>query len=142
MNKHNVIKSLIVLLIAFSFLVIGCREGTTASPKNALSAEEAKEALLPLVPDVKIISVGESPVDGLWEIVIETRGDKVVVYMDSEKTKIISGHIIDLISKSNLTEKRLDEITRVDFSTIPLDNALAMGDPKAKYKAVVFDDPD
>lgn len=142
MNKHLVIKTLSVLLIAFSFLAIGCREGTTASPKNALTAEEAKEALLPLVPDVEIISVGESPVDGLWEIVIETRGNKVVVYMDSGKTKLISGHIIDLISRSNLTEDRLDEINKVDFSTISLDNALVMGDPKAKYSAVVFDDPD
>jgi hypothetical protein len=30
----------------------------------------------------------------------------------------------------------------VDFSAIPLDEALVLGNPEARYKTIVFDDPD
>ncbi len=33
-------------------------------------------------------------------------------------------------------------MNKVDVTQIPLDDALVMGDPKARFRAIVFDDPD
>ncbi len=94
------------------------------------------------IPDVKIIEVRSSPVKGLWEIAVESRGQKGIVYIDSSKKYLISGSIVDLKTKANLTQERSIELNKVDVSLIPLDDALVMGDKDAKYRVIVFDDPD
>jgi thiol:disulfide interchange protein DsbC len=110
--------------------------------KEVISKEEARKVLSVIAPDIKIISVEPSAVEGLWEVVVVTRGKNGVLYLDSARKNIISGSIIDINSRQNLTQIKFDEINKVDFSMIPLDDALVMGDPKAKHKVVVFDDPD
>ena len=42
----------------------------------------------------------------------------------------------------NLTGVRYTDLNRVDVSMIPLDDAIVYGNPRAKHKVIVFDDPD
>ena len=67
---------------------------------------------------------------------------KNIVYLDYSKKKIIIGNVIELQTKTNLTRESLDRINKVDLSQVPLENSLVMGDKDAKYKIVVFDDPE
>ena len=94
------------------------------------------------IPDVKIIEVRPAPLKGLWEVAIETKGQKGIVYIDFSNKYIVSGSIFDITTKTNLTGERLFNLNKVDISQIPLDNALLMGDKDASKKVIIFTDPE
>jgi thiol:disulfide interchange protein DsbC len=91
---------------------------------------------------VKILEIRPSEVKGLWEIDLESKGQKGIIYVDFSKKYVVSGSIIDIKTKANVTQDRFSSINKVDISQIPLDDALVMGDKEAKYRVIVFDDPD
>lgn len=107
-----------------------------------LKNDEAQEILKKLVPDIKVISIKKDTIKYLWEIGFETKGKKGIVYIDLPKKRIISGNIIEINTKRNLTDQSLSEINKVDNSKIPLADALILGNRNAKYKVIVFDDPE
>jgi len=107
-----------------------------------LNADQAKEALKALIPDITIINVGPAPLKGLWEIGMESGGKKGILYLDFSKKNLIAGNIFDIKTRTSYTQESLTKISKVDFSQIPLENSVVMGDKDAKYKIVVFDDPD
>ncbi|MBI4685737.1 MAG: hypothetical protein HY755_11115 [Nitrospirae bacterium] len=109
---------------------------------HKLTNEEAQNFLKDGIPDVKILEVKPAQIKGLWEVVFEARGQKGILYIDSEKKLLVSGQLFDLKKKTNLTAEKLSEINKVDFSKIPLDDALVMGDKNALKKMVVFTDPE
>lgn len=113
-----------------------------AENASVLTADDADRALKSLDPNIRILSVNPAPVAGLWEVVVESKGQKSIVYLDSAQKKVFIGSIVDVVSRTNLTKKRFDEINKIDISLIPLEDALVMGDPKAKHRVIVFDDPD
>ncbi len=112
------------------------------SESLSLSVDEASALLKGLDPNIKVIAVKKSPVEGLWEVDVESGGRKLPVYVDFSKKHLISGSIIDIKEKKNLTQERLSEINKVDVSQIPLDDAVVMGDKNAKHRVIVFDDPE
>ena len=107
-----------------------------------LTAEQAQEALKTVLPDVKILSIEPATLPGLWEAAFTSRGDKGVVYIDATRQFIFVGSVIGLSNGVNYTKKKFEAINTVDFASIPLDNSIILGDPKAEFKVVVFDDPD
>jgi|Deesub1362B_J571_1020462.scaffolds.fasta_scaffold00152_9 thiol:disulfide interchange protein DsbC len=109
---------------------------------HTLSSEEARDLLKELIPDLKVIGVRIAPAKGLWEIAVESRGKKGIAYVDFAKENVIIGQIVKIKTRENLTRERFEELNRIDFSQIPLDNAIVMGNPKAENKVVIFDDPD
>jgi thiol:disulfide interchange protein DsbC len=129
---------LLPLLYSYSF----SETDKERSQSPNLTVDEALPLLKELDPNVKVIAVKTSPVEGLWEVDIESGGRKVIVYVDFSKKHLVSGAIIDLKEKKNLTQERLSEINKVDVSQIPLDDAIVMGDKDAKYRVIVFDDPE
>jgi len=46
------------------------------------------------------------------------------------------------MEKKNLTQERLEELRKIDVSQIPLNDALVLGDQKARIKVISFSDPD
>jgi len=113
---------------------------------HTISNEEIKEILKKLrAPDAEIVKVQDSPLRGLWEISIINKGRPGLFYVDFSKTFVVSGSIVEVKSGKNKTAERLtrlQESRRVDFSKIPLDQALVMGDPVAPRKVAIFTDPD
>ena len=142
-------RKFLFILIAF-FIALASRYGNAfAFDKcdqdcikcHTMNAEEAKEVLQGLIPNVKIIEVRQGPLNGLWEVGIEAGGKKNIIYIDFSKKKVIAGNLIDIKTKTNQTQESFQRINKVDFSSIPLDNSVIMGDKDAKYKVIVFDDP-
>jgi thiol:disulfide interchange protein DsbC len=109
---------------------------------HQLTRKEAVDLIKKVNPDVDVIDVKDAPVRGLWEVVVEAKEKKGIAYVDFSKKHLITGSILEVDTKENLTGKRLYEVSKVDVSSIPLDDALVMGKRDAKYKVVVFDDPD
>ena len=78
----------------------------------------------------------------LREYVIEKNGRKMIVYETRDGKYLIIGAILDAKSGKNLTKERYKEINKVDFSKIPLDEALHLKFGKGGKKLVMVSDPD
>ncbi len=143
-------KLVLLLMVVFSIFILSNKD-TYALDKekhecikcHTLNAEEAKTVLKELIPDIKIISVKDGPVTGMWEVGFESGGRKSLAYLDYPLKHVIAGgNVIVIKTKVNLTRESLKEINRVDLSLIPYENALVLGSKDAKNRVVVFDDPD
>lgn len=121
--------------------VVGSCEAD-CSKCHRITLEEVAGMVKSINPDIEPISVGPSPVRGLWEVVIQARDRRGVAYIDFSKQYVITGSVIKASTRENLTNEKLYELNRVDFSAIPVEEALLLGKPEARFKAVVFNDPD
>lgn len=145
---------LLCILLVVTFLLTstnapGFGESGGACEKDCskchqLTKEEAGAIFNALAPNanIEVVDVEMSPVRGLWEIYIKVMGRKDVLYMDFSRGNIIQGSIINIKNRINITSERRRELTRIDISKIPLDSALIMGNKDAKYKVIVFSDPE
>jgi thiol:disulfide interchange protein DsbC len=107
---------------------------------HSLSKEEAGKILGRMVDNV--IAVVPGPFPGTWEVDVEKDGKKYPLYLDYSGKYLFNGQIVRLSDMENLTGARYTDLNRVDVSMIPLDDAVVYGNPKAKKKVIVFDDPD
>jgi thiol:disulfide interchange protein DsbC len=138
MSKY--ILSILVSIAITSFVFAHIAQGVETSEQPTVEA--AQSLLKESFPDVEVLEVRPAQVKGLFEIVVEQKGQKGIIYIDSSKEYLISGSILDLKTKTNFTQERFNEINKVDVSKIPLDDALVMGEKDAKYRVIVFDDPE
>jgi thiol:disulfide interchange protein DsbC len=138
--------------LLFSFLLLLClfpmsdgygfeARGQDCSKCHTLGRDEAKDLLKNIIPGVIIFDIRLSPAKGFWEVSVESGGRKGLVYVDFLKKYFFSGALISIAEKKNLTQERLIELKRVDVSQIPLDDALVMGDPKARIRVIAFSNP-
>ncbi len=117
-------------------------KGENCSKCHTLKKEEAAALIKLIDPNIKILNIKLTPLKSLWEIDVESGGKKAVVYLDITKKYLISGQILDIKNKKNLTQESGETLNKVDASKIPLDDAIVMGDRKAKKRVIVFTDPD
>jgi thiol:disulfide interchange protein DsbC len=138
------IVSLAALLLLFAVPVAhpsmgaGCASGSCTDCHN-LTRDEAVRILGTSVDNV--LSVGPSPVNGLWEVDVEKEGKRVPLYIDFSKEYVVAGQILRMSTKKNLTGNRILSMNRVDVSQIPLSEAIVVGKRDAKRRIIVFDDP-
>jgi len=107
---------------------------------HTLSPEEAGKILGNAVDNV--VAVLPGPFPGIWEIDVRKAGKTYPVYLDYSGSHLFNGQVIRMRDRQNLTALRYTDLNRVDVSTIPLADAIVMGNPGAKHKVIVFDDPD
>jgi len=131
-----------LLLLPVSYSYGFSEKGQDCSKCHTLTKDEAATLLKDIGQGLKVLEILMSPIKGMWEVDVDAGGKKGLVYVDFSKKYLVSGSIISLKGKTNLTDDRFAELTKVDVSQIPLDDALVMGEKDAKYKVVVFDDPD
>jgi len=142
-------KNFILISIFLTFILIACKdvngleqEKGNGSQCPQLTSAEAEGLLKEAIPDVQILEINPSPVKGLWEVALQSKGKKGLYYIDCSKKLLVAGAIIDIATKENLTRERLASFNKVDVSKIPLEDALLMGDANAKTRVIVFTDPD
>ncbi|MCL2876758.1 MAG: DsbC family protein [Betaproteobacteria bacterium] len=83
-------------------------------------------------------SVTHIPRGGLYEIVLNN-GD--LFYTDKAVSFFIFGNIIDARTRRNLTGERLDERARIDFKSLPLEQAVERVNGSGQRVMVTFEDP-
>lgn len=74
---------------------------------------------------------------GLYEV----RIDRQVFYTDASGDFLFQGNIIDTRSMKNLTQERVAQLSAIDFSQLPLKDAIAWKNGTGKHKIAVFADP-
>jgi thiol:disulfide interchange protein DsbC len=97
-----------------------------------------RKALTQQFPNANIASVKKTPYSGLFEVYL----DGQLIYVDAKAQYVFSGDVIDLKSRANLTQERLNRLQAIDWSTLPLKDALKMVKGKGERKLVVFSDVD
>ena len=156
--RNSIPSALVAALLLFiavpaanAFTGEGCGSGACTDCHN-LTRDEAAKILARghASEDVRkilggnvdnVLSVGASPVGGLWEVAVEKAGQRWPLYIDFSKEYVIAGQIVQLSTKKNLTGSRMLSMNRVDVSQIPLAGSIVVGKTDAKRRIVVFDDP-
>lgn len=104
-------------------------------------ADEAslKKAIEAAYPKFKVESVVKTPYSGLYEVFMGGQ----IVYTDEKLTFLIAeGRLVDPKTKKDVTGERLDELTKIDFNSLPLDQAIKTVKGNGSRKLVVFSDVD
>ena len=124
---------------AFAMSSDGCGAGSCMDC-HSLTKTEAEQLLGNLVDKVNSVEFSEVP--GMWVAEVEKGQKKLPVYIDFSKQYLVSGNVIRLNDKGNLTSERSARMNKVDVSRIPVADALLLGEPSAKTKVIVFTDPE
>jgi thiol:disulfide interchange protein DsbC len=107
----------------------------------AAMADEAslKKAVEAAYPKFKVESVSKTPYPGLYEVFMAGQ----IIYTDEKMSFLIAeGRLVDPKSKKDLTAERMDELTKIDFAKLPLDQAIKVVKGNGSRKLVVFSDVD
>ena len=122
-----------IALLSLSVLMASCVEAQTPP-----STEAIKKLIEPrLGTNVKVDSVTETPYSGLYEVRIGSD----ILYTDKTATYLVNGHIFNLSTGADLTRERIEEITKIKFSDLPLDKALKSVKGDGSRVIAVFEDP-
>lgn len=109
---------------------------STAARADEAAIRKAIAARLPQFP--KVDEVRKSPIPGLYEVRVGTE----LYYADENGDHLIDGgHIVATKTRENLTQARIDEITRIDFAALPLKDAIVWKQGSGARKIAVFADP-
>ena len=107
-----------------------------AAMADEVSLKKAVEAAY---PKFKVESVTKTPYTGLYEVFMAGQ----IVYTDEKMTFLIAeGRLVDPKSKKDLSAERMDELTKIDFAKLPLDQAIKVVKGNGSRKLVVFSDVD
>ncbi len=107
----------------------GCSQDCASC--HSLSKDEATKMLKADVTDIR-----KAPVGGLWEVEGLQNGKKFIIYMDYGKKFILL--VNNFIPVADIGKP--PQLKKLDLSKIPIEDVVIMGNPKAKYKIIVFDD--
>lgn len=116
----------IALMSAFSTIAVA----DEASVKKAVEAA---------YPKFKVEKVTKTPYAGLYEVFMGGQ----IIYADEKLTFLIAeGRLVDPKTKKDIKGERLEELTKIDFSSLPLDQAIKVVKGNGSRKMVVFSDVD
>ena len=125
------VKSTLALLV-LTGLVASCNAAEPSVEANL------KKIIQPrLNPGMQIDSVKATQFSGLYEV--RAGGD--IIYTDKAGDYIFIGEIVDAKTRKNLTKERLEEINKIKFSDLPLENAVKLVKGNGKRVIAIFEDP-
>ncbi len=116
--------ALCLLLAAFSF--------------NALANPEViKKEFEKKYTEVKVDRVTKAGYGDLWEIY--AGGE--IIYTDEKVSYLIIGTLVDVASKQNVTEARLQKLTAIKFADLPFEHSIKLVRGNGARKMAIFEDP-
>jgi thiol:disulfide interchange protein DsbC len=116
---------LIAAALAFSSSLV------LASPEQKI-----REALKEIAPELKVTNIQPAPIKGLYEVMAGTD----LMYITADGQYFISGHIVDLKTREDLTEPRLAEARKRLIDAVGEEAMVVFGDKSAKHTITVFTD--
>ena len=123
-----------------STLIASAVMACAAQIAHAETAQESairKTLLQNMGDNAPIESVKKTVYGGLYEV--RVGGD--IFYTDEQAKFIFAGHILDSKTSKDFTKARLDDISRIKFSDLPLEAAIKMVKGDGKRVIAVFEDP-
>lgn len=126
------IKKILGLAVALTLTMgtLSCAVADEASLKKTIEAA---------YPKVKVDSVKKTNYSGLYEVFLGGQ----IIYTDEKFSFLIAeGHLVDAVSKKDMTADRLQDLNRIDFAKLPFESAIKVVKGDGSRKLVVFSDAD
>lgn len=96
-----------VCLVLVLFFLSACKGGFI-SASDCPKVEELQKALDNIQRGLVLEKIERSPIAGLCEVVVKlTETERALFYTDSKGQYVLSGHIIELSTKKNLTSEKV-----------------------------------
>jgi len=102
------------------------------------SDEAVKKGMEAFIGAPAVESVTRTPYGGLYEVVLK---NGQLVYTDEKASFILDGSIIDTKTRRDVTQGRMNELSAIDFSTLPLAQAVKQVKGKGSRVIATFEDP-
>lgn len=115
-----------------------CAVALCAAATAQASEEAVKKAMNEFIGGPAVESVRKTPYAGMYEVLLNS-GE--LLYTDEKVKFIIDGRIIDTTKRIDVTQQRRNELAAIDFSTLPLDNAIKQVRGKGERVIASFEDP-
>ncbi|MES2130609.1 MAG: DsbC family protein [Pseudomonadota bacterium] len=114
--------------------VLAMMQAGAATPTE----EKIKQIIAPRMGvNVKVDGVSKTPYGGLYEV--RTNGD--IFYTDESARYMFVGKVVDLTTYQDLTRARVDELSAIKFSDLPLEAAIKTVKGNGKRVMAIFEDP-
>lgn len=118
------------------FVLAAAALGLASSLANAGPEDSIRKALEQVVPDIQITSIQPAPIDGLYEVMAGTD----LMYVTGDGRYFMSGHIVDLKNRKDLTEPRLAAARVRLLDKIGEDEMVVFSAGQPKHTVTVFTD--
>ena len=102
------------------------------------SEDDVRKQMEAFIGAPAVESVTKTGYGGLYEVVLK---NGQLVYTDATNSFILDGSIIETSSRQNITQARLNELSAIDFSSLPLDQAVKRVRGKGTRVIATFEDP-
>ncbi|CAH1746964.1 Thiol:disulfide interchange protein DsbC [Thauera humireducens] len=112
--------------------------GLAASLSASASEEAVRKNMEAFIGAPAVESVTKTPYGGLYEVLLK---NGQLVYSDEKGSFIVDGSVIDMKTRRDVTQARLNELAAIDFSTLPLDQAIKQVRGKGTRVIASFEDP-
>jgi len=132
-KKMNHRSHLYSVLIASLLALASC---AVIAQEKDFSIVQAK--LHALVPNAKTIAISETPIDGILQVQINSD----IVYMSADGQYLLQGQIMDIDSRTNLTDQAKSGIRQELLENLNADEQITFAPENPKYNLLVFTDLD
>lgn len=124
------------ILISILFLIStqACAQQSSANIKDSKAVKNFLSTTNSQLIEVKDLG-------NIYELIIQQGGRKGILYATKDGKYLLVGSLIDENSK-NLTQERFEEITKVNFSELPLNDAVTIKKGSGAKKLVFITDVD
>lgn len=121
-------------ILATAFLAGSAVAGDSLKETAVLASLKQK------YPQTQFKSIAETKLPGVYEVVM----GKNVAYVEESGRYFLFGHLFDMQTQTDLTEGKVisDAAPRVDFSSLPIKDAVTIVRGDGSRKVAVFSDPD
>lgn len=121
------------LLAAVALSVIST--GAVSAPEDKLA--DVRAAIAAKFPSLTIRDIRLSPETGLAEVFV----GNTMLYASLDARWFLAGNLIDLESGKSLSQPRIEQLQRINFDSLPKENAITIKRGKGTQKLAVFADP-
>ncbi|MDC0127134.1 DsbC family protein [Methylophilaceae bacterium] len=101
--------------------------------------DELRKIIKKTYPELNITSLKKTDYNDLYEVFI---GNQIIYTNENFDFLIVEGRVVDPKTKIDLTEVRLEELTRINFNDLPLSDAIKVVKGNGKRKIAIFSDVD
>lgn len=113
-------------------------KGGDCTKCHKLDKKDAEEIVKKIVPNGVVGEIKVAPIKGLWQIEVTAGQQHGAVFLDFSKKFVAQLIPVEVLDQQRAQQKP----QKMDFSKIPLGDAVVLGPADAKKKIVVFTDPD
>ncbi|MBI1905947.1 MAG: DsbC family protein [Rhodocyclales bacterium] len=100
--------------------------------------ESVRKGIESFIGAAAVASITKTPYGGLYEVVLDS-GE--LIYTDEMVSFIVDGRVIDTKTRRDMTQARMTELSGIDFSALPLADAIKQVKGDGSRIVASFEDP-